>query len=176
MFNNVLDDDILDLAMQLNLGIFEYNKRCGYLLKPEFMRRKDRRLDPFAESTVDGIIAGTVHIHVISGQFMTDRRVGTYVEVDMYGLPADTVRKKFRTKIVPSNGINPVYDEEPFVFKKVIFFFFEQAVAGKKLALMILSDVIINEINEEILGKITKKLKEFNESQSSEFLLIIEGR
>lgn len=105
--------------MQLNLGIFEYNQRCGYLLKPEFMRRKDRRLDPFAESTVDGIIAGTVHIHVISGQFLTDKRVGTYVEVDMYGLPADTVRKKFRTKIVPNNSINPVYDEEPFVFKKV---------------------------------------------------------
>lgn len=38
--------------MQLNLGIFEYNQRSGYLLKPEFMRRKDRRLDPFAESTV----------------------------------------------------------------------------------------------------------------------------
>lgn len=42
----------LDLGMQLNLGIYEYNQRCGYLLKPEFMRRKDRRLDPFAESTV----------------------------------------------------------------------------------------------------------------------------
>jgi phosphatidylinositol phospholipase C beta len=37
----------------------------------------------------------------------------------MYGLPADTVRKKFRTRIVPANGINPTYDEEPFVFKKV---------------------------------------------------------
>lgn len=37
----------------------------------------------------------------------------------MFGLPADTVRKKFRTKIVRDNGINPVYDEEPFVFKKV---------------------------------------------------------
>ncbi|XP_011165948.1 1-phosphatidylinositol 4,5-bisphosphate phosphodiesterase classes I and II isoform X1 [Solenopsis invicta] len=115
-----LNYQTLDLAMQLNCGIFEYNQRCGYLLKPEFMRRKDRRLDPFAESTVDGIIAGTVHINVISAQFLTDKRVGTYVEVDMYGLPADTVRKKFRTKIVPNNGINPVYDEEPFVFKKVV--------------------------------------------------------
>ncbi|XP_012270478.1 1-phosphatidylinositol 4,5-bisphosphate phosphodiesterase classes I and II isoform X2 [Orussus abietinus] len=115
-----LNYQTLDLAMQLNVGIFEYNKRCGYILKPEFMRRKDRRLDPFAESTVDGIIAGTVHIHVISAQFLTDKRVGTYVEVDMYGLPADTVRKKFRTKIVPNNGINPVYDEDPFVFKKVV--------------------------------------------------------
>ncbi|KAI4489453.1 hypothetical protein M0802_011125 [Mischocyttarus mexicanus] len=115
-----LNYQTLDLAMQLNLGIFEYNQRCGYIQKPEFMRRKDRRLDPFAESTVDGIIAGTVHIHVISAQFLTDKRVGTYVEVDMFGLPADTVRKKFRTKIVPNNGINPVYDEEPFVFKKVV--------------------------------------------------------
>lgn len=115
-----LNYQTLDLAMQLNLGIFEYNQRCGYLLKPEFMRRKDRRLDPFAESTVDGIIAGTVHIHVISAQFLSDKRVGTYVEVDMYGLPADTVRKKFRTKIVQNNGINPIYDEEPFVFKKVV--------------------------------------------------------
>ena len=38
----------------------------------------------------------------------------------MYGLPTDTVRKKFRTKTIPNNGINPVYDEEAFVFKKVI--------------------------------------------------------
>ena len=58
---------------------------------------------------------------VISGQFLSDKKVGTFVEVEMYGLPTDTVRKKFRTKIVPSNGINPVYDEDPFVFKKVNF-------------------------------------------------------
>ncbi|KAL1463083.1 hypothetical protein WDU94_014872, partial [Cyamophila willieti] len=115
-----LNYQTMDLAMQLNMGIFEYNQRCGYLLKPEFMRRQDRRFDPFAESTVDGIIAGTVSVHVISAQFLTDRRAGVYVEVDMYGLPADTVRKKFRTKIVPNNAINPVFDEEPFVFKKVV--------------------------------------------------------
>ena len=48
-----LNYQTLDLGMQLNLGIYEYNQRCGYLLKPEFMRRKDRRLDPFAESTVN---------------------------------------------------------------------------------------------------------------------------
>lgn len=77
------------------------------------------RFYPFAESTVDGIIAGSVEITVISGQFLTDKRVGTYIEVDMFGLPADTVRKKFRTKVVPNNGINPVYDEDPFIFKKV---------------------------------------------------------
>lgn len=56
---------------------------------------------------------------MISGQFLTDRKIGTYVEVDMYGLPTDTVRRKFRTKVIPANGINPVYDEDPFVFRKV---------------------------------------------------------
>ena len=68
---------------------------------------------------MDGIIAGSVSIHVISGQFLTDKKCGTYIEVDMYGLPADTVRKKFRTRLVPNNGINPVYGDEPFTFKKV---------------------------------------------------------
>nr|KAG5690368.1 hypothetical protein BaRGS_001290 [Batillaria attramentaria] len=115
-----LNFQTLDLAMQINLGTFEYNGCSGYVLKPDFMRRNDRHFDPFAESTVDGIIAGTVTVKVISGQFLTDKRVGTYVEVDMYGLPTDTVRKKFRTKTIPNNGLNPVYDEEPFVFKKVV--------------------------------------------------------
>ncbi|BFZ12494.1 hypothetical protein BsWGS_15532 [Bradybaena similaris] len=115
-----LNFQTLDLAMQVNLGIFEYNGRTGYILKPDFMRRPDRHFDPFAESTVDGIIANTVSVKIISGQFLSDKRVGTYVEVDMYGLPTDTVRKKFRTKTVPNNGLNPVYDEDPFVFKKVV--------------------------------------------------------
>lgn len=47
-------------------------------------------------------------------------QVGTYVEVDMYGLPTDTVRKEFRTRMVPANGLNPVYNEEPFLFRKVV--------------------------------------------------------
>lgn len=115
-----LNYQTLDLAMQLNLGIFEYNNRSGYLLKPDFMRRPDRKFDPFAESTVDGIIAGTVSVRVISGQFLSDKRAGCYVEVEMYGLPADTVRKRFRTKTVPNNCLNPVWDEESFVFKKVV--------------------------------------------------------
>lgn len=56
---------------------------------------------------------------VISGQFLSDRKVGTYVEVEMYGLPTDTIKKEYRTKTVPNNGLNPVYNEEPFMFRKV---------------------------------------------------------
>ena len=91
--------------MQLNQGRFEYNGNCGkiiltqlfvynffhfytlfagYLLKPDFMRRDDRIFDPFAETPVDGVIAAQCTVQVISGQFLSDKKVGTYVEVSFY--------------------------------------------------------------------------------------------
>ncbi|KFD49915.1 hypothetical protein M513_09244 [Trichuris suis] len=117
-----------DLAMQLNQGKFEYNGNCGsgfcperrYLLKPDFMRRPNRIFDPFSESPVDGVVAAYCSIRVISGQFLSDKKIGTYVEVEMYGLPTDTIRKEFKTKLVPANGLNPIYNQEPFVFRKVV--------------------------------------------------------
>ncbi|XP_031629124.1 1-phosphatidylinositol 4,5-bisphosphate phosphodiesterase isoform X4 [Contarinia nasturtii] len=109
-----------DLPMQLNQGKFEYNGSSGYLLKPDFMRRADKDFDPFADAPVDGVIAASCGVQVIAGQFLSDKKVGTYVEVDMYGLPSDTVRKEFRTRLVPANGLNPVYNEEPFLFRKVV--------------------------------------------------------
>uniref|UniRef100_A0AAR2L0A5 1-phosphatidylinositol 4,5-bisphosphate phosphodiesterase n=1 Tax=Pygocentrus nattereri TaxID=42514 RepID=A0AAR2L0A5_PYGNA len=115
-----LNFQTIDLPMQLNLGMYEYNGKSGYKLKPEFMRRPDKHFDPFTESTVDGIVAHTLSVKIISGQFLSDKKVGTYVEVDMFGLPVDTKRKAFRTKTSPGNAVNPVWDEEPIVFKKVV--------------------------------------------------------
>ncbi|CAF0707706.1 unnamed protein product [Brachionus calyciflorus] len=109
-----------DLGMQLNMGKFEYNGNSGFLLKPDFLRRSDKYFDPFSESPVDGVIAAYCSIRVISGQFLSEKRIGTYVEVDMYGLPTDTIRREFRTKTVPNNGLNPYYNEDPFVFRKII--------------------------------------------------------
>lgn len=60
-----------------------------------------------------------LNIHqVISGQFLTDKKVGVYVEVDMFGLPADT-KRKYRTKTSNGNSLDPVWDDEMFVFNKV---------------------------------------------------------
>lgn len=50
--------------MQLNQGKFEYNGNCGYLLKPDFMRRFDKQFDPFAETPVDGVIAAQCTVQV----------------------------------------------------------------------------------------------------------------
>uniref|UniRef100_A0A8D0APF7 Phosphoinositide phospholipase C n=1 Tax=Sander lucioperca TaxID=283035 RepID=A0A8D0APF7_SANLU len=114
-----LNFQTLDLPMQLNMGVFEYNGHSGYLLKPEFMRRTDKHFDPFTENIVDGIVANTVKIKVISGQFLSDKKVGVYVEVDMFGLPADT-KRKYRTKTSNGNSLDPVWDDEMFVFNKVV--------------------------------------------------------
>uniref|UniRef100_A0AAX7USK1 Phosphoinositide phospholipase C n=1 Tax=Astatotilapia calliptera TaxID=8154 RepID=A0AAX7USK1_ASTCA len=114
-----LNFQTLDLPMQLNMGVFEYNGLSGYLLKPEFMRRTDKHFDPFTENIVDGIVANTVKIKVISGQFLTDKKVGVYVEVDIFGLPADT-KRKYRTKTSNGNSLDPVWDDEMFVFNKVV--------------------------------------------------------
>uniref|UniRef100_A0A158R5J0 1-phosphatidylinositol 4,5-bisphosphate phosphodiesterase n=1 Tax=Syphacia muris TaxID=451379 RepID=A0A158R5J0_9BILA len=109
-----------DTYMQLNHGKFEWNGGSGYLLKPEFMRRVDKVFNPFAASPVDGVVAAQCSVKIISGHFLCPRRVGTYVEVEMYGLPSDTIRKEHRTRTVPANALNPFYDSEPFVFRKVV--------------------------------------------------------
>ncbi|KAF3824677.1 hypothetical protein GH733_010011, partial [Mirounga leonina] len=106
--------------MQINMGMYEYNGKSGYRLKPEFMRRPDKHFDPFTEGIVDGIVANTLSVKIISGQFLSDKKVGTYVEVDMFGLPVDTRRKAFKTKTSQGNAVNPVWEEEPIVFKKVV--------------------------------------------------------
>uniref|UniRef100_A0A8C2HRV6 Phosphoinositide phospholipase C n=1 Tax=Cyprinus carpio TaxID=7962 RepID=A0A8C2HRV6_CYPCA len=108
------------VSLNFQTPVIPVTLSCRYLLKPDFMRRADRMFDPFSETPVDGVIAATCSVQVFSGQFLSDKKIGTYVEVDMYGLPTDTIRKEFRTRMVMNNGLNPYYNEEPFVFRKVI--------------------------------------------------------
>lgn len=66
-----------------------------------------------------GCYSNNVNIHqVISGQFLSDKKVGVYVEVDMLGIPADT-KRKYRTRTSNGNSLDPVWEEETFVFNKV---------------------------------------------------------
>ncbi|KAM6365684.1 1-phosphatidylinositol 4,5-bisphosphate phosphodiesterase beta-1 [Alca torda] len=115
-----LNFQTVDLSMQINMGMYEYNGKSGYRLKPEFMRRPDKHFDPFTEGIVDGIVANTLSVKIISGQFLSDKKVGTYVEVDMFGLPVDTRRKALKTKTSQGNAVNPVWEDETIVFKKVV--------------------------------------------------------
>ena len=64
------------------------------------------------------ILTNNHGLQVISGQFLTDKKVGVYVEVDIFGLPADT-KRKYRTKTSNGNSLDPVWDDEMAGFSKV---------------------------------------------------------
>ncbi|KAM4879949.1 LOW QUALITY PROTEIN: 1-phosphatidylinositol 4,5-bisphosphate phosphodiesterase beta-3 [Sylvia borin] len=110
----------LDVPLQLNLSVFEANASSGYLLKPEPLRRPGRAFDPFSEGRLDGIVANTLSVQVLSGQFLAERRCGVFVELEVFGLPVDT-RRRLRTRTCQGNPFNPVWDEEPLVLHKVVF-------------------------------------------------------
>ncbi|XP_056402892.1 1-phosphatidylinositol 4,5-bisphosphate phosphodiesterase beta-2 isoform X2 [Hyla sarda] len=115
-----LNFQTMDLAMQHNMAIFEFNGRSGYILKHEFMRRADKHFDPFTVDRIDVVVANTLSITILSGQFLSDKSVKTYVEVELFGLPGDP-KRKYKTKLTSSaNSINPVWKEEPFVFEKIL--------------------------------------------------------
>ncbi|XP_071377778.1 1-phosphatidylinositol 4,5-bisphosphate phosphodiesterase beta-2 [Centroberyx affinis] len=114
-----LNYQTMDFPMQLNMSLFEYNGKTGYLLKHDVLRRGDKKFDPFCDR-IDTIVANTLTIKIYSGQFLTDKSVKTGVEVEVIGLPGDP-KKKYRTKwSTTPNAINPVWNEEPFVFEKIL--------------------------------------------------------
>lgn len=79
----------------------------------------DKSCDPFTEVIVDGIVANALRVKVISGQFLSDRKMGIYMEVGMFGLPIDR-RSTYPTRTSQGNSFNPVWEEEPFDFPKVV--------------------------------------------------------
>uniref|UniRef100_A0A3Q4GD17 1-phosphatidylinositol 4,5-bisphosphate phosphodiesterase n=1 Tax=Neolamprologus brichardi TaxID=32507 RepID=A0A3Q4GD17_NEOBR len=114
-----LNYQTMDFPMQLNMALFEFNGRTGYLLKHDVMRRNDKKFDPFCDR-IDTVVASTLTIKIYSGQFLADKNVKTGVEVEVIGLPGDP-KKKYRTKwSTTPNAINPVWNEEPFVFEKIL--------------------------------------------------------
>lgn len=50
-----------DFPMQLNLAMFEFNGKTGYLLKHDVLRRSDKKFDPFCDR-IDTVVASTLTI------------------------------------------------------------------------------------------------------------------
>lgn len=50
-----------DFPMQLNMALFEFNGRTGYLLKHDVLRRSDKKFDPFCDR-IDTVVASTLTI------------------------------------------------------------------------------------------------------------------
>lgn len=87
-----------------------------YILKPSVMCM-DRGFNPFVQKKIDDTVPARLSVKIISGMFITSKKTDLMVEVEMYGLPADIVRRRFTKKRAP--GPHPYWDEEYFVFKRV---------------------------------------------------------
>jgi phosphatidylinositol phospholipase C beta len=107
--------------MQLNLGKFSYNKKCGYLLKPEAMRRigVNQSFDSFSENTMANIVAQTATIQLINGIFMLEKRKPSYITIELYGLPVDTFKgtRVFRAKVDSTRAFNAFFSDTDTVFR-----------------------------------------------------------
>ncbi|XP_066303078.1 1-phosphatidylinositol 4,5-bisphosphate phosphodiesterase delta-4-like [Branchiostoma lanceolatum] len=100
--------------MDLNLGLFRQNGRCGYVLKPEALRDDQTRLD--TSKNIPRKYKKTLKIKVISGfqlptpegDWSEGSAVDPYVKVQVYGVPADCAEEG--TEVVKNNGFHPVWN------------------------------------------------------------------
>ncbi|NXC42450.1 PLCD4 phosphodiesterase, partial [Penelope pileata] len=102
--------------MDLCDGLFSQNGRCGYVLKPPFMRDEETLFNPSDPSTRQGPGPVTLAIQVISGQQLPKVAnskdgaiIDPFVRVEIHGVPADQAHQE--TKYIENNGFNPRWDE-----------------------------------------------------------------
>uniref|UniRef100_A0A6Q2XHZ2 Phosphoinositide phospholipase C n=1 Tax=Esox lucius TaxID=8010 RepID=A0A6Q2XHZ2_ESOLU len=101
------------LEMDLNDGLFSQNGGCGYVLKPEYMRRLDKRFDPEVPQNRDGYQPLSFCIQVISAQQLPKVNikessvVDPFVRVEIHGVPLDQAKQE--TRYIDNNGFNPVW-------------------------------------------------------------------
>ncbi|CAF3653024.1 unnamed protein product [Rotaria sordida] len=107
-----LNYQTLDTPMQVNLGLFSFNRGCGYLEKPSSLCQSTGSFDPKGRTNVENVVGYQIDIKIISGQFLCQDREPTYVDIEMYGLYADaTKRHEYRLRAKRWNGFQAVYDD-----------------------------------------------------------------
>ncbi|GMR59651.1 hypothetical protein PMAYCL1PPCAC_29846, partial [Pristionchus mayeri] len=110
------------LPMQFNQTLFMENGGCGYVRKPQPLRDISLEYNP-QDVNVPATIPETLTVTVIAGQFLSllAPAPSTLITVDLYDLPRDTIRNKYKTRIVHKNGLNPVYEQDQaFVFERIL--------------------------------------------------------
>ena len=110
--------------MWLNRGLFQDNGRCGYVLKPAAFLVKGS--NPYVFETYQksvtplnitigvwscGRAAALTGAQVIGARHLRKPKgtIAPFVEISLLGLESDSQRN--RTKTVPENGFNPVWNE-----------------------------------------------------------------
>ncbi|XP_019955143.1 1-phosphatidylinositol 4,5-bisphosphate phosphodiesterase delta-4 [Paralichthys olivaceus] len=103
------------LEMDLNDGLFRQNNRCGYVLKPDFMRDSGAQFSPEKPEERQGYRPLRLSIQVISGQQLpkVNQKEGSIVDplvrVEIHGVPQDQAKEE--TSHINNNGFNPLWNE-----------------------------------------------------------------
>uniref|UniRef100_A0A8C5RE14 Phosphoinositide phospholipase C n=1 Tax=Laticauda laticaudata TaxID=8630 RepID=A0A8C5RE14_LATLA len=94
------------VQMDLLIGKFLDNGGSGYLLKPEFLRRRDSAFDPF--NVADRYNPITLTIKIISGyqlppsNLSKSNKADPLVKIEIHGVPADMTKRQ--TSVIKNNG------------------------------------------------------------------------
>ncbi|XP_075767532.1 1-phosphatidylinositol 4,5-bisphosphate phosphodiesterase delta-3 isoform X2 [Pelodiscus sinensis] len=100
--------------MDLNRGRFLANGRCGYVLKPSFLRSRQASFDPEA-GCGPGHRPTQLRVKVITAQQLPKLNpkkssiVDPFVRVEIHGVPADCSQQQTEYKL--NNGFNPRWEE-----------------------------------------------------------------
>ncbi|XP_031749440.1 1-phosphatidylinositol 4,5-bisphosphate phosphodiesterase delta-4 isoform X2 [Xenopus tropicalis] len=104
------------VEMDLNDGLFRQNARCGYVLKPSFMRHVETTFNPDQPQSTEGYSPVNLSILVISAQQLPKVEnskegsiVDPFVRVEIFGVPIDQTKQE--TKYIENNGFNPMWYE-----------------------------------------------------------------
>ncbi|XP_061429101.1 LOW QUALITY PROTEIN: 1-phosphatidylinositol 4,5-bisphosphate phosphodiesterase gamma-1-like [Lethenteron reissneri] len=106
-----------DKPMQLNQALFLLGGRSGYVLQPEIMR--DDSFDPFDKTSLKSLEPISIQLTILAARHLPKNGRGIacpFVEVEVCG--ADYDYSKYKTEVVPDNGLNPVWTPKvaPTVF------------------------------------------------------------
>ncbi|XP_032076987.1 1-phosphatidylinositol 4,5-bisphosphate phosphodiesterase zeta-1-like [Thamnophis elegans] len=101
------------VQMDLLIGKFLDNGGSGYLLKPEFLRRRDSAFDPF--NVGDRYNPITLTIKIISGyqlppsNLSKSNKADPLVKIEIHGVPTDMTKRQ--TSVIKNNALNPRWNE-----------------------------------------------------------------
>lgn len=106
-----------DPPMWLNHGKFRQNGNCGYILKPKVLTMEPAPgMPPFnphiLDTYKDQVEACELKIKIVAGRHLLKPKRGVlspFVELEIIGVPID--KAKYKTRTIPDNGFNPVWNE-----------------------------------------------------------------
>eukprot|EP00049_Salpingoeca_infusionum_P008537 m.141773 g.141773 ORF g.141773 m.141773 type:complete len:1199 (-) comp14042_c0_seq10:362-3958(-) len=102
-----LNYQVMDAPMQLNMGKFEQNGRSGYLLKPTLYTNPQRTFNPFDILPIDDVVPLSFRMKALGVRGLKSSKGAPYVEIQLYGIPADGKKRRLRTRAARGRGFNP---------------------------------------------------------------------